>query len=74
MVKVQGAWAGNGLRFLTREEALANAEALMGRWTLVEAYRAEYSEDPATDAWVDGKLRRITERLAPDRSPLPDRR
>lgn len=51
MVQVSGKWAGNGVRFATEEEALASARDLMYRWTLVENYGAEYSEDPVNCAW-----------------------
>jgi hypothetical protein len=56
MVLVQGEWAGNALRFATEDEALANAENLMGRWMLVEDFRAAESSDPVNYAWVDSKL------------------
>lgn len=51
MVQVSGKWAGNALRFATEEEATASARDLMSRWTLVENYGAEYSEDPVNYAW-----------------------
>ena len=51
-----GKWADNGLCFATREEAEANAKALMNRWMLVTDYRAVESTDPVNYAWVDGQL------------------
>lgn len=51
-----GKWAGNSLRFATKEEAEANARDLMSRWMLVREYRAAPSDDPVNYAWVDGKL------------------
>jgi len=56
MVKVQGEWAGNALRFATEAEAQANAMNLMGRWFLVEDVAVEPSDDPVNYAWIDGKL------------------
>jgi hypothetical protein len=56
MVKVQGDWAGNGLRFATEKEALDNAHALAMRWFAVEDYRAEASPDPVNYTWTDGRL------------------
>ena len=51
MVQVSGKWAGNGARFATEDEATASARDLMSRWTLVENYGAEHSEDPVNYAW-----------------------
>jgi hypothetical protein len=59
MVKVQGEWAGNALRFATYKEALDNAADLHGRWMLVEEFRVDESTDPVNYAWVDGKLREV---------------
>jgi hypothetical protein len=56
MVYVQGEWAGNGLRFATYQEAEQSARDLMGRWTLVEDYRVDDSDDPVNYALVDGRL------------------
>lgn len=61
VVKVQGEWAGNALRFATEEEARLNALNLMGRWMLVEQIGVEPSEDPVNYAWVDGELRGVGE-------------
>jgi hypothetical protein len=57
MVRVANEWAGNGLRFVTREEALQSGQDLMARWMLVEAFRADESEEPANYEFLDGKLR-----------------
>jgi hypothetical protein len=51
MVQVGREWAGNGVRFATEEEAMASARDLMSRWTLVENYGSEYSDDPVNCAW-----------------------
>lgn len=55
MVLVQGEWAGNALRFATKEEAEANARDLSGRWMLVMDARADESTDPVNYRWVNGK-------------------
>ena len=34
-----GKWAGNGVRYATREEAEAGARDLMSRWMLVREWR-----------------------------------
>jgi hypothetical protein len=59
MVYVQGEWAGNALRFATREEAAANVWDLMNRWMLVNDYRVDESEDPVNYRWVDGHLEEV---------------
>ena len=51
MVNVQGEWAGNGIRFATREEAEASARDLYGRWTLCVDHRADESADPVNCEW-----------------------
>ena len=56
MVYVQGEWAGNGLRFATREEAEQSAADLAARWFLVDDYRVDDSSDPVNYAIVDGRL------------------
>lgn len=56
MVYVQGEWAGNGLRFATREEAEQSAAGLAARWFLVDDYRVDESSDPVNYALVDGRL------------------
>lgn len=51
MVSTGGAFAGNGLRFATREEAEASARDLYSRWTLCVDYRVDESDDPVNYAW-----------------------
>jgi hypothetical protein len=51
-----GEWAGNALRFATREEAEANVQDLKRRWWLVTATRVVESPDAVNYAWADGKL------------------
>lgn len=41
-----GAWAGNALRFPTREAAEAYAKDLYARWTAVKEWRVVESKDP----------------------------
>lgn len=45
-VLVNAQWSRNALVFATREEAEASARDLMGRWLLVEDWRAVETEDP----------------------------
>ena len=61
MVYVQGEWAGNGLRFATREEAEQSAAGLAGRWMLVDDWRVDESSDPVNYALVDGRLVEVKE-------------
>lgn len=49
-------WAGNALRFRTREEAEAYVRDLKSRWVLVRETRVQVSTDPISHRWVDGKL------------------
>jgi hypothetical protein len=51
-----GKWAGNALRFATREEAEDNVRDLMNRWFLVTDTRVVESDDPVNYRYVDGKL------------------
>ena len=51
MVLVGREWAGNGVRFATREEAEASARDLACRWTLVLDHRADESDDPVNYEW-----------------------
>jgi hypothetical protein len=51
-----GKWAGNGLRFATKEEAEANVANLFMRWTSVRETRVVESDDPVNYAWTDGRL------------------
>ena len=53
MVFVQGGWHGNAVRFATEDEAMASSRDLMRRWTLVENYGAEVSDDPVNCEWSD---------------------
>lgn len=46
-----GQWAGNALRFPTKEEAEANVRDLMGRWMLVRETRVVPSQDPPNYRW-----------------------
>jgi hypothetical protein len=55
-----GVWAGNSLRFATREEAEANVQNLMMRWMLVRDTRVVESDDEPNYRWVDGRLVEIT--------------
>lgn len=41
-----GTWAGNALRFATREEAEGYAAALADRWMAVREHRAVESDEP----------------------------
>jgi hypothetical protein len=54
-VKVEGEWSRNGLAFATEDEAKRSAFDLMGRWFLVEDYRAVHSNQPVNYKHVDGK-------------------
>lgn len=60
MVCVQGEWVGNGLRFATEEEARRSAVATACRWTLVDDYRTDQSNDPVNYAIVDECLVEIS--------------
>lgn len=51
-----GKWAGNALRFATREEAERNVSDLASRWFLVRETRVVESDDPVNYKWEDGKL------------------
>lgn len=55
-VKVSGNWERNGLVFETKEEAEANAKALMWRWVLVTDSRAVESDEPVNYEWENGRL------------------
>ncbi len=50
-----GKWAGNALRFATKEEAEANVRNLMMRWLSVRETRVVESDDPVNYRWVNGK-------------------
>lgn len=51
MVSTGGEFAGNALRFATREEAESSAHDLACRWMLVERFRVDESEDPVNYMW-----------------------
>jgi len=63
MVFVQGDWAGNGLRFATREGAEQSAAGLAARWILVDGIGVEESDDPVNYAIVDGRLVSVVEEV-----------
>jgi hypothetical protein len=54
-----GAWAGNSLRFATREEASQWVRDLSVRWTLVRDTRVVESADPVNYQIVDSVLSRV---------------
>ena len=58
-VFVDGQWAGNALRFATEEEAAAYGRALLARWFVPTDSRAAPSDDPVSDALVEGVLQRV---------------
>ena len=55
-------WLGNGLRFATDREAEAWIIAAFGRQMLKRNARIIISDDPVNYAWVDGKLRGLSDR------------
>ena len=55
-----GPFAGNGLRFATREEAQAWLDDLMCRWFAVTDVRVDESTDPVNYAWVNGTLEEVS--------------
>jgi hypothetical protein len=59
-----GKWAGNALRFATREEAEANVRDLMMRWFAVRETRIVVSDDPVNYRYVDGRLENLTTEAA----------
>ena len=50
-----GKWAGNALRFATKEEAEANVANLAARWLAVIDTRVVESDDPVNYRWIAGK-------------------
>ena len=54
-----GTWAGNGLRFATKEEAEANVAALADRWFAVRATRTVESDDPVRFKFINGQTFRL---------------
>lgn len=59
MVKVDGEFAGNGLRFGTYEEAKRSASDLMNKWMAVVDYRVDESTDPVNYEIVDNAVRAV---------------
>ena len=57
-----GQWAGNALRFATKEEAEAQVLDLSLWWTSVRETRVVESTDPVNYKYVDGKLIELTPR------------
>jgi hypothetical protein len=51
-----GQFAGNALRFATREEAEANVRDLQWRWAAVRETRVVESDDPVNYRYINGKL------------------
>lgn len=51
-----GNWAGNALRFATKEEADANVANLASRWLAVREVRSVECDDPVSHAWRDDRL------------------
>ncbi len=60
-----GKWAGNALRFATREEAEADVRDLMNRWFLVRETRVVESEDPVNAKRENGRTVHLPEPPAP---------
>ena len=54
-----GSWAGNALRFATRDEAEMNVRDLKNRWFSVTGTRVVESGDPVNYRWFQGKLESI---------------
>lgn len=54
-----GTWAGNALRFATREEAEQYVGDLANRWLAVRETRVVETADPVTYQIRDGVLSRI---------------
>ena len=50
-----GQWAGNALRFATKEEAEANVHDLSMRWFAVRETRVIESDDPVNSQYINGK-------------------
>jgi hypothetical protein len=50
-----GSFAGNALRFATRDEAEAYVKDLSYRWTSVRETRVIESDDPVNYEWRDNK-------------------
>ena len=50
-----GKWAGNALRFATKEEAEANVLDLSMRWLAVRDTRVVEVDEPVNYRWIAGK-------------------
>lgn len=61
-----GKWAGNQLRFRTREEAELYAVDLSMRWILVREWRVVESEDPATYEIIKDEGNTVIRPIEPD--------
>jgi hypothetical protein len=59
-----GKFCGNALRFATREEAEANVQDLMMRWTSIRDIRVVESDDPVNYRYVDGRLESLVPEMA----------
>jgi hypothetical protein len=57
-------WAGNALRFATREEAESNVHDLMMRWMSVTDTRVVECDDPVSHTYVDHRLGHVAEPIA----------
>jgi hypothetical protein len=55
-----GTWAGNDLRFATKDEADDYGRDLAGRWTSVRKWRSVENDDPATHTRADGITSSVT--------------
>ena len=58
-VFVEGQWAGNGLRFATKEEAELWGLDLLMRWFVPSDSRAVESEDWPNYSWDHGNITRL---------------
>jgi hypothetical protein len=61
MVKSQSIWLSNSFRFASYEEALAHADAMAARWTMVTQVRASPTEDAPNYSYHNGQLRRLVD-------------
>lgn len=55
-----GKWAGNALRFATKEEAEGNVANLASRWMLVRETRVVECTDPVNYKWTDKGLEPVS--------------
>lgn len=61
MVSTGGEFAGNALRFATFGEAEVYAVDLARRWTLVDDWRVDESDDPVNYCVVNGRLVQVVD-------------